>query len=180
MLCFFVPGRRSRTPSSRLTFAAMVPIKGVKPMKREPSDAEYAVHTCVSKMLLSSEALFRLAEGHYKKSGRGACVVLFDSVQEVNHATKPVVFKYYDLCDLLHLRYPPVCELARVYNVSHCFVLLVQVYVHPNVTSAAVIAHREHGDLVSEKNEKGYVMGQLDCRLVVPRALAHVKEEHAQ
>ena len=145
----------------------MLSLTGVN-TTRTPTPAETAVHTCVSRMLLSSQQLFFLALSHYKKSGRGACVVLFDSVAELEHATKPVVFKYYDLCDLLELRYPPVCELAKVYNVSMCFVLLVQVYVDPLVTSAAVIAHKDHGSKAVEFNAAS-VMGGIDQRLVVQR-----------
>ena len=145
----------------------MLSLTGVN-TNRNPTPAEKAVHTCISRMLLSSEQLFFLALSHYKKSGRGACVVLFDSLDQVEHATKPVVFKYYDLCDLLELRYPPVCELAKVYNVSMCFVLLVQVYSHPLVTSAAVIAHKDHGSKAVQFNSAS-VLGGIDQRLLIAK-----------
>jgi hypothetical protein len=123
-------------------------------------------------MLLSSEQLFQLCSNHYKTSGRGACVALFDSVEHIQQSNKPVVFKYIELSDLLVLRYPPICELVRVYNPRTCFALLVQVIVHPHATSAAVIARRDHAEHATRRNDCS-VMGQLDKRLHIPRSLSH-------
>lgn len=152
------------------TLAASPILSGWCTLNGTASQTEHAVYECVAKMLLSSEQLFQLCYSHYTRAGRGACVALFDSVEHIQQSSKPVVFKYIELSDLLVLRYPPICELVRVYNPRSCFALLVQVVVHPHVTSAAIIARRDHGEHATRKNDCS-VMGQLDKRLQVPRSL---------
>lgn len=127
---------------------------GMPPLKNTATEDDRAVHARTTSLLMASEALFTTARQRYIAEGRGACVILFRSLQDVLAQEHQFVIQYVDLVTLLKLDYPNVCELAKVYNVNTCFVLLVGLVVENARTFACVIAHRDTGKQMAKCDEE--------------------------